>query len=67
MAETRKQQSILIVDDELIVRDSLSKWFAQDGFRTASAEDAIHALKMMDAGPWDVIILDIKMPGMDGL
>ncbi len=67
MAEGKKQHTVLIVDDEFVVRDSLSKWFAQDGFRTASAEDAPHALKMMDSGPWDVIILDIKMPGMDGL
>ncbi|MGE5315373.1 MAG: sigma-54-dependent transcriptional regulator [Acidobacteriota bacterium] len=67
MADTKRQQSILIIDDEFIVRDSLSKWFAQDGFRTSTAEDAAHALKQMEAGPWDVIILDIKMPGMDGM
>jgi two-component system, NtrC family, response regulator AtoC len=62
-----KQSSLLIVDDEPVVRDSLSKWFRQDGFRVDSAEDASHALKKMNEGPWDVILLDIKMPGMSGL
>lgn len=59
--------TLLIVDDELIVRESLTKWFTQDGFRVGSAQDAAHALKMLNQGPWDVILLDIKMPGMSGL
>lgn len=66
MSENKKS-SILIVDDELIVRESLTKWFRQDGFRVEAAEHANAALKLMEKGPWDVIILDIKMPGMDGL
>jgi DNA-binding NtrC family response regulator len=62
-----KQNSLLIVDDELVVRDSLSKWFKQDGYKVETAEDAAHAIKWMNNGPWDVILLDIKMPGMSGL
>jgi len=67
MPEKSSQHSILIVDDEVVVRDSLSKWFRQDGYRVGTAEDAVHALKLMNQGPWDVILLDIKMPGMSGL
>jgi DNA-binding NtrC family response regulator len=59
--------TILVVDDELVVRDSLTKWFRQDGYRVEAAEDAAHALRLMEKGPWDVILLDIKMPGMSGL
>lgn len=62
-----KQYKLLIVDDELVVRDSLSKWFRQDGFFVEAAEDAAHALKLLNEGPWDVTLLDIKMPGMSGL
>ncbi|MGA7159779.1 MAG: sigma-54 dependent transcriptional regulator [Bacteroidota bacterium] len=62
-----KQNSLLIVDDELVVRDSLSKWFKQDGYRVEAAEDAAHAIKKMSNGPWNVVLLDIKMPGMSGL
>lgn len=66
MADNKKS-SILIVDDELIVRESLTKWFQQDGYRVEAAEHANAALKLMEKGPWDVVILDIKMPGMSGL
>lgn len=57
----------MVVDDEPIVRESLSKWFREDGYRVETAEDAAHALRLMDKGPWDLILLDIKMPGMSGL
>jgi len=59
--------SILIVDDEKIVRDSLSKWFAEDGYEVGSAADANEALRQMQARRWEIILLDIKMPGMDGM
>jgi DNA-binding NtrC family response regulator len=67
MSESQKKNSILIVDDEEIVRESLTKWFIQDGYRVEAAENANAALKLMEKGPWDVVILDIKMPGMSGL
>src|SRR5512141_642080 len=58
---------ILVVDDELIVRESLTKWFREDGFRVDSAENAAVALKKLQAGPWTLMLVDIKMPGMDGI
>ncbi len=59
--------SILIVDDEESVRDSLTNWFTEDGFRVDSAENAKRALQMIEAEHYDIILADIKMPGMDGL
>ncbi len=59
--------SILIVDDENLVRDSLSKWFREDGYEIGVAENAACALKQLQQRRWDVILLDIKMPGMDGM
>ena len=58
---------ILIVDDEFSVRDSLFHWFKKDGFRVGQAESATAALHEFEREPWDVVLLDIKMPGMDGL
>ncbi len=59
--------SILVVDDEFSVRDSLRGWFRKDGYKVEVAENATEALRRLQEGPWDVVLLDIKMPGMDGL
>jgi DNA-binding NtrC family response regulator len=59
--------SILVVDDEKVVRDSLTKWFREDGYEVGSAENAAEALKKMQVKKWDILLLDIKMPGMDGM
>jgi len=58
---------ILIVDDEQSVRDSMTKWFLEDGYSADSARDAKEALKKLQKEKWDVIFLDIKLPGMDGM
>ena len=62
-----KKISILIVDDEESVRDSLYNWFIEDGYRVESAENAKKALTLLESGSFDIILADIKMPGMDGL
>jgi len=58
---------ILIVDDELSVRHSLAEWFREDGFQVETAEDGAAALRAMDRGPYQIVLLDLKMPGMDGI
>ncbi len=62
-----KKISILIVDDEESVRDSLYNWFIEDGYRVACAEDARKAFMLLENDLFDIILADIKMPGMDGL
>jgi DNA-binding NtrC family response regulator len=62
-----QKTSILVVDDEKIVRESLTKWFIEDGFHVGGAEDAVAAIRQLQAQRWDIILLDIKMPGMDGM
>ncbi|MBK7131816.1 MAG: sigma-54-dependent Fis family transcriptional regulator [Bacteroidales bacterium] len=62
-----KKISILIVDDEESVRDSLFNWFIEDGYHVAVAENANKALSMLESESFDIILADIKMPGMDGL
>jgi len=62
-----KKISILIVDDEESVRDSLFNWFMEDGYRVECAENAKKALSILESDHFDIILADIKMPGMDGL
>ncbi len=59
--------AILVVDDEQVVRDSLSKWFREDGFTVGTAAGAAEALQQLQGHKWDILLLDIKMPGMDGM
>ncbi len=59
--------SILIVDDEQSVRDSLYNWFIEDGYHVECAEHAKKALSILESESFDIVLADIKMPGMDGL
>jgi DNA-binding NtrC family response regulator len=59
--------ALLVVDDEQVVRDSLSKWFREDGFVVGTAASAAEALQQLQGRKWDILLLDIKMPGMDGM
>ncbi len=58
---------MLIVDDEPSVRDSLMHWFSQEGYRVETAAEAMEALGRMQDSSFDIVLLDIKMPGMDGI
>ena len=59
--------SILVVDDEFIVLDSLAEWFREDGYRVDTARNAKEALNRVAQRHYDIAFIDIKMPGMDGL
>jgi two-component system, NtrC family, response regulator HydG len=58
---------ILIVDDELVVRDSLGKWFSSEGYTAKPVGGGREALEVIQRDEFDIALLDIKMPGMDGM
>ena len=59
--------NILIVDDEKSIRKTLREILEFEKYKVDEAEDGKHCLKMLDANDYDVVLLDIKMPKMDGM
>ena len=57
----------LVVDDEEIVRESLASWLAEDGYQVEVAPDGKTAVAKLAEKPYAILLLDLKMPGMDGL
>jgi DNA-binding NtrC family response regulator len=66
-AAAKQALGILVVDDEMIVRESLGSWFREDGHRVDTAESGKEALRQLAKNHYDIALVDIKMPGMDGL
>ena len=61
------QPLILVVDDDRDIRSLLSEYLAANGFRTMEAADGAAMWKALDATRIDLIVLDLMMPGEDGL
>jgi two-component system nitrogen regulation response regulator NtrX len=62
-----KMKTILVVDDERSVRDSLRMILTYARHQVEIAEDGAKALALLESHPIDMVLLDIKMPGMDGM
>ncbi|MBU0990058.1 MAG: sigma-54 dependent transcriptional regulator [Pseudomonadota bacterium] len=62
-----KKPRILVVDDEKPMRESLKDWLREDGYEVGLAAGGMDAIDMAMKNGWEVILLDLKMPGMDGL
>jgi len=58
---------ILVIDDERSIRNTLRDILEYENYKVDDAENGIEGLKLVNSKKYDVILLDIKMPGMDGL
>lgn len=65
--QEREKFKILVVDDEKIVRDSMKEWLKEEGFSVTTADSGQKALELMEERPFNMLLSDIKMPGMDGV
>ena len=61
------QAHILIVDDDERIRNLLQKFLLRNGFFASIARDAAHARRLLSSIEFDMIVLDVMMPGEDGL
>lgn len=57
---------LLVVDDEFAVRDLISGYFEPRGWTVRSAREGYEALELLDRYDFDVLLVDLRMPGMDG-
>ena len=64
--EGEKMAKILIVDDEQGIRDVLREYLELDGYEVGEAVDGMDAIKQAKAGDYDLIIMDVMMPKLDG-
>jgi DNA-binding NtrC family response regulator len=67
MSKPNTIANILIVDDELLIRDTLAEYLAQEGFAVATCGDGESALEVAAERPFDVALCDVQLPGIDGL
>ena len=61
-----RKNRFMVVDDELIVRESLAAWLEKEGAAVDRAESGEQALDLMEGNLYDIMFVDIKMPGMGG-
>jgi DNA-binding response OmpR family regulator len=62
-----KQQTILVVDDERTIREVVRRYLELEGFAVQEAETGTQALEILSANMPDLLVLDIMLPGIDGL
>jgi DNA-binding response OmpR family regulator len=63
----RRVTTVLVVDDEPIVRDVVVRYLQHDGFATLEAADGDDARKVIESGEPNLVVLDVMLPGVDGL
>jgi len=62
-----EQTRILVVDDELIIRESLTDWLRRDGYYVQSVSSGEEALETLKINSFDILLLDIQMDGISGM
>ena len=65
--QNRKSLRILLVDDEEIVQETIGGYLADCGHRVEKAYDGTSALKAVESNDYDLALVDVRMPGIDGM
>jgi len=64
---SRQKSSVLVVDDEPIVRESIRDWLRDAGYQVTTAESGEEALELIEKQDFSVVVLDIRLPGKTGI
>jgi DNA-binding response OmpR family regulator len=65
--EVKEMKSVLIVEDETIMRESLRDWLKDEGYEVETAEEGEEALQRIGKEKFGIAVLDLRLPGKDGL
>jgi sigma-B regulation protein RsbU (phosphoserine phosphatase) len=65
-SEFSDEGALLIVDDDAMNREMLARRLRRSGYTVSTAEDGVHALRLMRTQHFDLVLLDLIMPGLDG-
>lgn len=60
-------ETILVIDDEAVIRQSLRNYLEDLDYRAVTAKDGRSGIKLFEQGKIDLVLVDLRMPGMDGL
>lgn len=66
-ATAEQRRRVLIVDDEVSIREVLGQYLGLEGFDVLAAADGVTALQLFQGTPPDLVILDLMLPGIDGI
>ena len=64
---TSAMKKILLVDDDPVILEAYRKKLLEAGFQVDIASDGVAAIKLLHLTPPDVVVLDVEMPGLNGL
>jgi len=62
-----KGSRILLVDDEVVFTNNMSKLLTNRGYRVTAVNSGDSAIRELEENDFDIVVLDLKMPGMDGI
>ncbi|MBW2625007.1 MAG: response regulator, partial [Deltaproteobacteria bacterium] len=63
----KEDARILVVDDEPMVCLALTNWLEEENYFAQAVEDGPQAIGAVREENWDIVLLDLRMPGMDGM
>jgi CheY-like chemotaxis protein len=58
---------ILVVDDDALIREATAEYLRSEGHEVVEADGAFNALRLIDCGDIDLVVMDIQMPDVDGI
>jgi len=62
-----KRSKVLLIDDETVFTNNISKLLTSRGYRVTAVNSGDSAIQVLEKEDFDVVVLDLKMPGMDGI